>query len=132
MQDKVGYNVSTGTVVRPSTELCADINFVIITFCVSYCAEHWQPLSPVFLFETQSTTCFQLYNVINSTLLVSLVYSILIKRLEWKPPQHTLWRNRDGKSKGPAVRPASPLKPTILSFYSTARDKFTNVQIMYL
>lgn len=59
-------------------------------------AEHWQWRVPMQVFGTQSTTCFLLYKVIKCILLVSRVYSVLIKRawmktISTRAPENQSW-----------------------------------------
>lgn len=56
--------------------------------------QHWQRLGPMEISGTHSATCFLLCKVIKCILLVSSVYSFLIKQLEWKPSVLQLQRTR--------------------------------------
>lgn len=78
-------NECDGTVVRPSGEYSVLIFFFVITLSFPSNAEHWRRLIPMQILGTQSASCFLLFKVINCILLVTHVYSVLIKQLEWKP-----------------------------------------------
>lgn len=104
-------DVCGGTVVRANTEQSVLIFFLSLhSFCHLY-AEHWQWLVPMQILRTQSATCFLLYKVINCILLVSHVYSVLIKQLEWKPSSS--WEQA---GKHWPIQAHNPLRPQFLIY----------------